>query len=236
MAAKHKQSPIAGAPSRVATIYCHNILPQYTLLLCSNPNLILHLAGCNWWCSSLSSCHADDGEDKQKGGYIFNDGQAALAVRVVQRALQCRVHARDIGIMAPYTAQVNLLIEKLGAAGLKVARGVNEKDANNGGGLVGAEDCSLKNLRNIAYLCVFITDSKDLKAWLSQLYKCRIIPAVKNRVSWPQGLCCISWTCANDPLSVSQWVSRQDVGSVEKSVCATYCLVLHLIWYLVIYG
>lgn len=86
--------------------------------------------------SWLPRFHADDEKTRIKGGSCENDGQAALVVRIVERLLKCGVCTGDVGIMAPYTAQVNLLVEKLKAAGMQVARGVNDPNANGGGGLV----------------------------------------------------------------------------------------------------
>lgn len=84
----------------------------------------------------LASLCAAAAEERIGGGSIVNEGQAILAVRVIQRLLRCGVRAGDVGVVAPYTAQVNLLTTKLQRAGMKVARGVNDMEANGGSGLV----------------------------------------------------------------------------------------------------
>ncbi|MEW5315263.1 MAG: hypothetical protein WDW38_006705 [Sanguina aurantia] len=79
----------------------------------------------------------DDQESSVKGtGSKSNSGQADLVLRMVQRVLQCGVLAQDVGVVAPYKAQVDLLVTKLEGAGLKVSRGVNDAEAPGGGGLL----------------------------------------------------------------------------------------------------
>ncbi|MEW5315268.1 MAG: hypothetical protein WDW38_006710 [Sanguina aurantia] len=79
---------------------------------------------------------ADKESLSQWGTSKANIGQAALVEQMVISLLQCGVAAEDIGVIAPYKAQVELVTSRLEDAGLGVARGVNAADDSDGAGLL----------------------------------------------------------------------------------------------------
>jgi ATP-dependent RNA/DNA helicase IGHMBP2 len=71
-----------------------------------------------------SGCGFEDEREAGDGGSVRNPGEADLVAKIVREVLGAGVPARDVGVIAPYSAQVAAIRDRLAdevAAGLEVA-------------------------------------------------------------------------------------------------------------------